>query len=114
MTQVGVGQTIYDLRKKIQNLSHELSMIDSHSLTIPQLINSANLLRSNETLDRANFKQSELILAYQQYSKELEVMLENILEIQKELKEILKAQSSMISGQKITKKQSPSRKKSKK
>lgn len=104
MAQVGVGQTIYDLRKKIQNLSNELSLMDLSSPSIPQLINSANLLRSNETLTTANFKKSELISAYQQYSKELETMLENILEIQNDLQEILKAQISLISEKKTTKK----------
>ncbi len=114
MTQVGVGQTIYDLRKKIQNLSYELSLMDLPSHSIPQLINSANLLRSNESLSTANFKKSELISAYQQYSKELEIMLENILEIQKDLQEILKAQVSLISEKKTTKKRPSSKKKSKK
>lgn len=114
MTQVGVGQTIYDLRKKIQNLSYELSLMDLSSPSIPQLINSANLLRSNESLSTANFKKSELISAYQQYSKELEIMLENILEIQKDLQEILKAQVSLISEKKTTKKRPSSKKKSKK
>ncbi len=114
MTQVGVGQTIYDLRKKIQNLSYELSLMDLPSHSIPQLINSANLLRSNESLSTANFKKSELISAYRQYSKELEIMLENILEIQKDLQEILKAQVSLISEKKTTKKRPSSKKKSKK
>jgi len=112
MTQVGVGQTIYDLRKKIQNLSYELSLMNSSSPSVPQLINSANLLRSNETLTTTNFKKSELISAYQLYSKELETMLENILEIQKDLQEILKAQSSLISEKKTTKKRPSSKKKS--
>jgi len=114
MSQVGVGQTIYELRKHIQRLSYELSLLDSPSNSIPQLINSANLLRSNETLIAANSKKSELIFAYQRYSKELEVMLENILQIQKELQEILKVQTSMISEQKTTKKRSTPKKKSKK
>jgi len=114
MSRIGVGNTIYELRKKIQNLSYELSLMDFPSSSIPQLINSANLLRSNDVLTEANFKKSELILAYQQYSKELETMLENILEIQKELKEILKTQTSMISEQKTTKKHPTPKKKSKK
>jgi len=113
MSRIGVGNTIYELRKKIRDLSYELSLMDLPSSSIPQLINSANLLRSNETLTAANFKKSELILAYQQYSKELETMLENILGIQKELQEVLKAQISMISEQKTTKKR-PTQKKSKK
>ena len=49
------------------------------------------------------------------YTKLLrEAMLENILEIQKELQEILKVQTSMISGQKTTKKRPIHKTKSKK
>ena len=114
MSRIGVGQAIFELRKKIQNLSYELSLVDSPPSSIPQMINSANLLRSNESLTAANSKKSELILAYQQYSKELEAMLENILEIQKELQEILKTQTSMISEQKTTKKRPIRKTKSKK
>ena len=114
MTGVGVGQTIYELRKKIQSLSNELSVLDFTSDHIPQLTNSANLLRLNEILSSSNYKKSELILAYQQYCKELETMLEKILEIQKDLQAILREQTSMISEQKIPKKRPTVKKKSKK
>lgn len=114
MTGVGVGQALYELRKKIQNLSSELSIIDFTTNPDPHLINSTNLLRSNEILSSLNLKKSELILTYQQYSKELETMLEKILEIQKDLQAILKEQTSMISEQKVSKKRQTTKKKSKK
>ena len=112
MTEVAVGAGIYELKKKIQNLSIELNQI--HSPTqIPELINSANLLRANETLTLANLKQSEIIRAYQTYSNGLETLLNNIFEIQMELKEVLKMQTSMLSAQKPSKKKSPIKKKTK-
>lgn len=104
MTSVGTGQVIYDLRKKIQSLSSELAKLNSSSSQIPELINSANLLRSNESLNATLAKQSEIIKAYENYAKELEKMLNNLFEIQMELKEILKLQTSMISEKSAKKK----------
>ena len=103
MAEVGAGQVIYELRKKIQNITSELKNFDTNSKEIPELIKSANLLRSNEHLLWVNLKQSELISVYEQYSKELEQMLKTVFEIQKDLKEILKTQTSLISKQKKVK-----------
>lgn len=109
MSEVGAGQVIYELRKKIQNITLELKNLDQSSNEIPELIKSANLLRSNEHLLEVNHKRSELISAYEKYSKEMEQMLKTVFEIQKDLKEILKTQTSLISKQKgnKTKKKSP-------
>ena len=110
MSEVGVGQVIYELRKKIQNITLELKTLDTSSNEIPELIKSANLLRSNEHLLEVNHKRSELISAYEEYSAELEQMLKTVFEIQKDLKEILKTQTSLISGQKRKIKKKPSKK----
>ena len=109
MSEVGAGQVIYELRKKIQNITLELKNLDQSSNEIPELIKSANLLRSNEHLLEVNHKRSELISAYEKYSKEMEQMLKTVFEIQKDLKEILKTQTSLISKQKgnKTKKKPP-------
>ena len=106
MTEVGAGDIIYDLRKQIQKISAELKKLENDSENIPELIKSTNLLRSNDHLLEVNQKKSELTSAYQQYSKELEQMLRTVFGIQKDLKEILKTQSSLISentSKKITK-----------
>jgi len=108
---VGVGEIIYELRKKIQTITGELNYLESDSDDIPELIKSTNLLRSNDHLLEVNQKKSELTSAYQQYSKELENMLSTVFDIQKDLKEILKTQISLISQQKIPKKFSKTKKK---
>ena len=112
LTEVGAGQIIYELRKKIQNITSELINLDNSSSEIPELINSANLLRTNENLLEAKIKQSELVSAYKQYTTELEQMLETVFDIQKDLKEILKTQSSLLLGQKKVKTRSKTKKKS--
>ncbi len=99
MTEVGAGQIIFDLRKKIQNITFELKNIGDQSGEFPELIKSANLLRANEHLLEVNSKQTELLSVYEKYSLELEQMLSTVFEIQKDLKEILKTQSSLISNQ---------------
>ena len=112
MTEVGAGEIIYELRKKIQTITGELNYLENGSDDIPELIKSTNLLRSNDHLIEVNQKKSELASAYQQYSKELENMLATVFDIQKDLKEILKTQTSLISEQKPPKKISKTKKKS--
>ena len=107
---MGAGKVIYDLRKKIQEITFELNNLENNSKNIPELIQSTNLLRLNDHLKEVNLKRLELISAYDLYSKELEKMLANVFDIQEDLKEILKTQSSLIS--KNTKKK-PVKKKTK-
>ena len=114
MNEVGAGQVIFDLRRQIQKLTLELTEMDGSLQKVPELITSTNLLRSNEILSNKNSKQSEIIFAYEKYSKELESMLKTVFEIQKELKDILKIQTSLISEPKAGKKRASQRKKSKK
>ncbi len=111
---MGAGKTIYELRKQIQKITLELNDLENSSNDIPELIKSTNLLRSNDYLLEVNHKKSELTSAYLKYSKELEQMLATVFEIQKDLKEILKTQSSLISEntpKKITKTRKKSSKK---
>jgi len=110
LTKIGARELIYDLRKKIQQIQVDLNQLGGPVSEIPELITSANLLRSNEYLLKANEKKTELLSAYEQYSVALEELLTSVFDIQNDLKEILKAQSSMISSQR--KKQSKAKTKS--
>ena len=110
LTTVGAGEIIYDLRKKIQKIKYDLNQLGELPPGIPEMINTANLLRSNEFLSKTNEKKSELILAYEKYSESLEEMLSSVFEIQKDLKEILKVQSSMIPTKKNTSKSKTAKK----
>ncbi len=110
LTNIGAGGIIYDLRKKIQEIQADLAQLDHPVSEIPEMIESSNLLRSNRYLSQANDKKTELLSAYEQYSVALEELLASVFEIQKDLKEILKEQSSLIS----TPRKKPSKPKSKK
>ncbi|MGH1567324.1 MAG: hypothetical protein ACRBB5_07925 [Nitrosopumilus sp.] len=104
-----MGELIYDLRNKIQQVQMDLDKLGEPESEISELITSANLLRSNEYLLKINEKKSDLLSLYVQYSDALEILLSSVFEIQNDLKDILKEQSSMISSQ--TKKQPKSKSK---
>lgn len=104
-----IGELIYDLRNKIQQVQMDLDKLGEPESEISELITSANLLRSNEYLLKINEKKSDLLSLYVQYSDALEVLLSSVFEIQNDLKDILKEQSSMISSQ--TKRQPKSKSK---
>lgn len=104
MTNLGAGEIIYELRKKIQEIQTSLDELGEPATEIPEMIQTANLLRSNEYLSKTNEKKSELLIAYKQYSSALEELLSSVFDIQKDLKDILKEQSSLIVDSKKTKK----------
>jgi len=99
LTKIGVGGVIYDLRKKIQQINADLNQLGIPVSEMPELITSANLLRSNEYLSKANEKKTELLYAYEQYFVALEELISSVFDIQHDLKEILRGQSSIISSQ---------------
>jgi len=97
LTTIESEELIYDLRKKIQQIQVDLNQLGDPVSEIPELISSANLLRANEYLSKANEKKTELLTIYAQYSTTLEKLLSSVFDIQSDLKDILKHQSSMIS-----------------
>ena len=99
MTKQNFGEEIIELRKKIHEIQEELNQLNQPVPEIPELIASANLLRSNEYLSKLNEKKTILLDTFSKYSKILEELLSSVFEIQNDLKEILKDQSSMIIDQ---------------
>ena len=110
MSTLGLGEMIDDLRRKIHEIKSELDELGGPVKDIPELITSANLLRSNEYLTKVSKKQSELLFAYEQYSTALESMTSAIFDIQIDLKNLLKEQSKLISDEKSPKIQTMSKK----
>jgi len=100
LSKSGIGEIIYELRKKIQYIKSELDEIGEPISDMPELITSANLLRSNEYFSKVTKKQLELLSAYMEYSKALEDMVDTVFDIQNDLKNLLKEQSKLISEQK--------------
>ncbi len=113
MSKIGVGEIISELSKKIQDIKFELDELGGSISDMPELITSANLLRSNEYLTKVSEKQSELLSAYDLYSKALEDMIAVVFDIQNDLKNLLKEQSKLISVRKSSRKSSMSKNKKK-
>ncbi len=111
LAKIDPKKLINNLRKNVQNIQSDLDQLGGPVSEIPELVISANLLRSNEYLSKANDKKTELLSAYTQYSEALEELLLTTFDIQNDLKEILRDQSSLISK---TKKQPKVKNKSKK
>ena len=91
----GTGHLMYELQKRIRSLESEIGALDRPAV-MPELVETANLLRSNEYLSKLAQRQGDLISAYSEYSVQLASMLEAVFDIQNELKDILREQSSMI------------------
>ena len=110
LAKIDPEKLINNLRTNIQNIQSDLDQLGEPVSEMPELITSANLLRSNEYLSKANAKKTELLSAYVHYSAVIEELLSTAFDIQNDLKEILRDQSSMISSKR--KKQSKVKSKS--
>ena len=76
-----IGKKISELQKKIVLTKKELSEINTLEQPLPEFINTTNLLRSNEYLQKSNEKKSQLLIAYEEYTNELENLVSNIAQI---------------------------------
>lgn len=66
------------LKQKINQLKRELVQLEESNNPVPELINSTNLLRSNEILSKTNDKKTELLYAYESYFQELSTSFKKI------------------------------------
>ena len=103
LTEIQVSNNMYYLKKQIDQIESELNEFVDLPASLPELITSANLLRLNEFLMKSDNKKTDLISAYSKYSKSMEILLSSVFEIQNELKDILKKQSSLIPSSSKTK-----------
>jgi len=83
-----IGNKVAEHQKRILVAKEALSEINKKDQPLPEFIDKANLLRSNEYLQRANDQKSKLIISYEEYSKELEQIVSSILQIKGNLKEL--------------------------
>jgi len=72
------GKSLDALKLKINQIKRDLSQLEESNRPMPELINSTNLLRSNEILTKTNEKKTELLNAYESYFKDLESVLKKI------------------------------------
>ena len=78
---LAIGKKVNELQKKIILAKKELSEINTLEQPMPEFINTTNMLRSNEYLQKSNEKKSQLLIAYEEYTNELENLVSNIAQI---------------------------------
>ncbi len=72
---------INELQNKIIQIKTELSEIKKDEKPLPEFIDTTNMLRSNEYLKKANETKSMLLIAYEEYTNELENLVTSISKI---------------------------------
>jgi len=76
---------INELQNKIIQIKTELSEINKDEKPLPEFIDTTNMLRSNEYLKKANETKSKLLIAYEEYTDELENLVTSISKIKSNL-----------------------------
>jgi len=72
---------INELQNKIIQIKKELSEINKEEKPLPEFIDTTNILRSNEYLKKSNEEKSKLLIAYDEYTNELENLVSSIYKI---------------------------------
>ena len=72
---------INELQNKIIQIKTDLSGINKDEKPMPEFIDTTNMLRSNEYLKKANETKSMLLIAYEEYTNELENLVTSISKI---------------------------------
>ncbi len=72
---------INELQNKIIQIKTDLSEINKDEKPMPEFIDTTNMLRSNEYLKKANETKSMLLIAYEEYTNELENLVTSISKI---------------------------------
>ena len=72
---------INELQNKIIHIKTELSEINKEEKPLPEFIDTTNILRSNEYLKKSNEEKSKLLIAYEEYTNELENLVSLISKI---------------------------------
>jgi len=72
---------INELQNQIIQIKTELFEINKDEKPLPEFIDTSNMLRSNEYLKKSNDEKSKLLIAYEEYTDELENLVTSISKI---------------------------------
>lgn len=106
------GKSLDALKLKINQIKRDLSKLEKSNQPMPELINSTNLLRTNEILSKTGEKKTELLNAYESYFKDLERTLKKIQMGLSTLKTASKKRTQKKTRRKLKRKKTRVRKKS--
>ncbi|HSA98850.1 MAG TPA: hypothetical protein VLF17_07200 [Candidatus Nitrosotenuis sp.] len=100
----GPSNNLNELKMRILQIQDEISQLGSPEPIMPEMITATNALRLNEYLAKSDEKKTALNAAYRDYTRELEQIVSTLLSIQVDLKDIIRAEASIIDGQEPQKK----------
>ena len=78
---MSASNKVSQLQNKIIQIKKELSEINKGETPLPEFIDTTNMLRSNEYLQKANEVKSTLLTAYEDYTNELENLISTVSKI---------------------------------
>lgn len=96
---LGLGNNLNELKTRILQIQDDLSRLGPPEPVMPEMINTTNALRLNEYLRKSDEKKTALNAAYDEYARQLEQIVSSLLSIQVDLKDIIKAEASIIDSQ---------------
>ena len=97
---LGLGNNLNELKLRIGQLYAEIDSLGIPASNMEEMIDTTNLLRQNDYLQKSIAKKSQLITVYDVYTKELEVMVSSLFSIQSELKDLIKTEAKLIDSKK--------------
>lgn len=104
------SNTIKELQNKIIQIKTELTELNKGEQPLPEFIDTANMIRTNEYLQKSNETKSQLLSAYEDYTNQLEVLISTISKIKGD---ITRLNSQVISRKKPKKKTKTRKRKTK-
>lgn len=96
LSKLGAGKPVTALKNQIDTLRKEIANLERPK-KMPELIESANLVRINEYLEKSDSLKTDLLDLYRQYTESLENLLSTVFDIQNELKDIIKEEAKSLS-----------------
>ena len=93
---LGLGSNLDELKSRIQKAQEQIAQLGSPEPLLPEMITATNALRINEYLTKSDEHKTRLISAYDEYTRKLEEIIASLLDIQSDLKDIVKTETSII------------------
>ncbi len=93
---IGLGNNLNELKARIKKAIGALAQIGPLEQPMPEMINTTNILRANEHLTKTDQAKTNLISAYEEYTKQLEDLAMSLLSIQSDLKDIVATEASLL------------------
>ncbi len=111
---MSTSNKVNELQNRIIQIKIELSEINKGEKPLPEFIDTTNMLRSNEYLQKSNDAKSILLTAYEEYTNELENLISSVSKIKGSITSLKSRVKSRKKPKKNVKKKRTTKRKNKK